>query len=97
MNERASEGQRKVHPKVIIFVKDRVVAEYLHKILKSMLDKSRLKENHSNHLLLESGYQVAVAMSPKGKNLLNRAYNSLKGKPTPLGESVLSNDLEKTI
>ena len=98
LNEKAMEGDRKRHPKVIIFVKDRVVAEYLHKILKAMLEKSKKPENYKNHQLLEKGYYVAVAMSPKGKNLLNRAYNSLKGKPQNAGkdESMMSSDLEKS-
>ena len=69
-------------PKVIIFVKDRVVATYLHKILSSMVEMAKLPENENNSRLLFQGYCVAVAMSPKGKNLLNKAYSSFKHNTT---------------
>ena len=65
-------------PKVIIFVKDRVVAAYLHKILVGMGEAAKLPHNENNSKLLFQGYVVAVAMSPKGKNLLNKAYSSFK-------------------
>ena len=38
------------------------------------------RENGHNPKYLYEGYIVAVAMSPKGKNLLNKAYSSFKNK-----------------
>lgn len=67
-------------PKVIIFVKDRVVAHYLQRILNEMTEQSKRPENAANSELLYHGYTVAVAMSPKGKNLLNKAYSSFRTK-----------------
>lgn len=60
-------------PKVIIFVKDRVVAEYLKNLLQKHVELS--KENDSKKLL-SSVYKVDMAMGPRGKNLVNKAYRS---------------------
>ena len=71
LNEQVK-GGKKV-PKVIIFVKDRVVAEYLKNLLQKHVELS--KENDSKKLL-SSVYKVDMAMGPRGKNLVNKAYRS---------------------
>ena len=79
-----SQTEKSVLPKVIIFVKDRVVAHYLQRILNEMTERSKEPENAENSGLLYHGYTVAVAMSPKGKNLLNKAYSSFRTKNSSL-------------
>lgn len=66
-------------PKVIIFVKDRIIAFYLKKILE---EQSNLRKENRHHFddkkLLHAKYHVEMAMGPRGKNLVNRAYKSTK-------------------
>lgn len=66
----------KTVPKVIIFVKDRVVAHYL----KSILEKQTQLRSKFKHLtdLLDPLYNVSMAMGPRGKNLVNKAFKSTK-------------------
>lgn len=76
LNKFAGDGK-----KIIIFVKDRVVAEYLKKILQKQIE---IQENLMNTTgqtdsnLLSLSYRVDMAMGPQGKNLINKAYRSTK-------------------
>ena len=90
LNKEAEEKKQSELPKVIIFVKDRVVAHYLQKILVQMTEYQ--KENGLNAEYLDPKYIVAVAMSPKGKNLLNKAYSSFKNRINTQNSQVLVND-----
>ena len=63
-------------PKVIIFVKDRVVAQYLKNILELQVEKR--KDDPSREDYLDSRYRVSMAMGPRGKNLVNKAFRSTK-------------------
>lgn len=77
-------------PKVIIFVKDRIIAFYLKKIL--VEQASLRKENPefmSDSRLLHKGYVVEMAMGPKGKNMINKAYKSTK--PTGASSQLKTN------
>ena len=66
-------------PKVIIFVKDRIIAFYLKRILEQQSTMRREQpEFFNNGDLLDPRYHVEMAMGPKGKNLVNRAYKSTK-------------------
>lgn len=63
-------------PKVIIFVKDRIVAEYLKKLLQK--HKELRKIYPTDTTLLRQEYEVDMAMGPRGKNLVNKAFRSTK-------------------
>lgn len=80
LNQRIVDDQP---PKVIIFVKDRVVAKYLQKILKRHVElrgrQGEKGESSVDDELLSQLYKVDVAMGPQGKNLVNKAYRSTKG------------------
>jgi len=78
-------------PKVIIFVKDRVVAKYLQKILKSHVElRGAQREKGASFIddeLLSQLYKVDVAMGPQGKNLVNKAYRSTKGSSSEIAST----------
>ena len=62
-------------------MKDRVVADYLNKILTKQLEiQKNLKETteKTDPNLLSLKYRVDMAMGPQGKNLINKAYRSTK-------------------
>lgn len=63
-------------PKVIIFVKDRVVAQYLKNILEEQVELRSKNPNQQDYL--DSRYRVSMAMGPRGKNLVNKAFRSTK-------------------
>lgn len=82
LNQESELNQRM--PKVIVFVKDRVVAQYLNKILNTSIElRKLLMAGQMGKVLdpteqLDERYVVSVAMSPKGKNLVNKAYRSTR-------------------
>lgn len=82
LNQRIVDDQP---PKVIIFVKDRVVAKYLQKILKRHLELR--EEGYVDGELLSQLYKVDVAMGPQGKNLVNKAYRSTKGSSSEVSST----------
>lgn len=63
---------------MIIFVKDRVVAQYLRNILEKQIEHRSRPEHRDNTNLLDPAYRVAMAMGPRGKNLVNKAFRSTK-------------------
>ena len=68
-------------PKVIIFVKDRIVAEYLKKILQHQLNlhtSGDYRDNMERSNLLSPIYRVDMAMGPQGRNQINKAVRSTK-------------------
>lgn len=98
LNEESRQSSRM--PKVIVFVKDRVVAEYLNKILNTNIELRRryaahqLKNKVDEQELLDERYVVSVAMSPKGKNLVNRAYRSTRSVQSSVDEETTKDDSE---
>jgi hypothetical protein len=67
------------NPKIIIFVKDRVVAEYLKRLLLKHVELSRKgrKVDHPDELL-DHFYKIDMAMGPQGKNMVNKALKFTK-------------------
>ena len=79
LNKYAMDQKRK--PKVIIFVKDRIVAEYLKKILQQQLNlnsSGEYKDHYLSSSLLSTVYKVDMAMGPQGRNQINKAVRSTK-------------------
>lgn len=58
-------------------MKDRVIAQYLKAILQEQV-KLRKESQPNNANLLDARYAVDMAMGPRGKNLVNKAYKSTK-------------------
>jgi hypothetical protein len=77
LNKEIVNGAKLIVPKVIIFVKDRIVAQYLKNILQKQTEIRGTSEPNNNKLLSHH-YKVDMAMGPRGKNLLNKAYKSTK-------------------
>lgn len=73
-------NQKVAKPKIIIFVKDRVVAEYLKKVLENqiLIRKNAPADQHKE--MLDPNYSVGMAMGSQGRNHLNKAYRSIKSE-----------------
>lgn len=98
LNDASKQSSRM--PKVIVFVKDRVVAEYLNKILNTNIElrkrfnSGQLKDKVDEQELLDERYVVSMAMSPKGRNLVNRAYRSTRSVQSNVEEDTTKDDSE---